>query len=312
MQGATESAPRAVGAHAGQVVHVDLVIAQICARQNGVITLEQLVTAGLAPEAVRARVRRGRLHRVRRGVFSLSPSLTPFAAEMAAVLACGEGAVTSHRTAAALFGLLPNKPPIHTTLPTRNGRGGKDLKIHRPKTAPPATKRHGVPTTTIARTIQDLAATENLNDLDRAITEARVRRLIDDRGLRSLAESSAARPGAANLRKALHGQERGFTRSKAERKLKQLIHDAGLPAPDTNRTIAGRERDAVWSKQRLIVEIDGYAAHGTRRAFEGDRRRDAELQAEGWRTMRVTWRQLTQEQVAVASRLSRALYSAAP
>lgn len=130
--------------------------------------------------------------------------------------------------------------------------------------------------------------------------------------LQSLAESSAARPGAANLRTALHGQERGFSRSKAESILKHLIQEAGLPHPDTNRELAGKERDAVWSRQRLIVEIDGYAAHGTRRAFEGDRRRGAELQAAGWRTMRITWRQLCDEPIAVAGRVGRALYSAAP
>ena len=95
----------------------------------------------------------------------------------------------------------------------------------------------------------------------------------------------------------------------AERKLKRLIEEAGLPGPQLNARLGGREHDAVWAEQRLVVEVDGYAAHGTKAAFEGDRERDAELAASGWRVVRVTWAQLRDQPVAVATRLTRALYA---
>jgi predicted transcriptional regulator of viral defense system len=106
---------------------------------------------------VRARVRKGRLHRVFRGVYSLSPSLMPFAREMAATLACGDGAMVSHRTAGALWGILPPAKEIHVTVPSRSGKSREGIRIHRPKTPPKRTTRHGVPTTTLDQTLLERA-----------------------------------------------------------------------------------------------------------------------------------------------------------
>lgn len=101
----------------------------------------------------------------------------------------------------------------------------------------------------------------------------------------------------------------GITRSEAERRLLALVRRADLPPTRTNVRIRGHEIDVLYEPQRLIVEVDGYASHGTRHAFEKDRRRDAELIAAGYRTMRITWRQLTQEPEAVAARLGAAIAS---
>ena len=85
------------------------------------------------------------------------------------------------------------------------------------------------------------------------------------------------------------------------------MRSAGLPRPETNVRVEGHEVDAIWREQRLIVEFDGYATHGTRRSFEEDRRRDQQLVAKGWRVVRITWRQLTDEPIAVVARLAAAL-----
>jgi very-short-patch-repair endonuclease len=310
LSGATELDPRKLLSRAGRVVHVDVVIARVAAGQKGMVTSAQLASAGLGGDAVRARVRKGRLHRVFRGAYSLSPSLMPFAREMAATLACGDGAMVSHRTAGALWGILPPAKEIHVTVPSRSGKSREGIRIHRPKTPPKRTTRHGVPTTTLDQTLLDLARTEPPDTLERALNEARAQGLTTNRRLLSLAESSATKPGAKNLRAVLHGNDTGFTRSRAERELHRLIDGAGLPRPERNVHVEGRERDAVWRKQRLVVEVDGYASHGTREAFERDRERDAELAARGWRVVRVTWRQLTGEPTAVAARLGAALYAA--
>ena len=101
----------------------------------------------------------------------------------------------------------------------------------------------------------------------------------------------------------------GPTRSEAERRLLRLVERARLPRPETNARLAGYEVDALWRLQRLIVEVDGYAFHGGREAFEQDRRRDADLMVAGHRVLRVTWRQLTREPEAVAARLAVTLAS---
>jgi very-short-patch-repair endonuclease len=124
--------------------------------------------------------------------------------------------------------------------------------------------------------------------------------------MRAFVERNPRRPGTSALLRALAREPR-LTRSQAERRLLALVRRAGLPLPETNVRVLGHEVDGLWRDERLIVEVDGFDAHGTRAAFERDRRRDAELVAPGYRVIRVTWRQLCDEPEQLIARLAAAL-----
>jgi very-short-patch-repair endonuclease len=134
---------------------------------------------------------------------------------------------------------------------------------------------------------------------------ARERELPDQLG------RNPCRKGRGNL-VALLDREHGpaFTRSEAERRLLELVRAAALPSPDANARLAGREVDFLWRDAGLVVEVDGYVFHSSRASFERDRRRDAELQAQGFRVLRVTWRQIVEEPHAVVARIAQALVAA--
>lgn len=150
-----------------------------------------------------------------------------------------------------------------------------------------------------------------MRDLERALDEALVRRLIDRPRLLAALARAPGRHGAAPLR-ALLRRDGGptLTRSEAEERVLSLVRAAGLPSPGVNVRVEGREVDLYWRRERLVVEIDGWKYHSTRAAFERDRRRDADLGAAGVRVMRVTWRQIVDEREALVARLVRALLTA--
>jgi len=175
----------------------------------------------------------------------------------------------------------------------------------------------GLPVTSVFRTIFDLAAVLEKRRLERAWHEAEVLRLTDRLSLPRLIERYPGRRGIANLRALLgSGEPVGVTRNDLEELFVATVDAHGLPRPRLNGTLALRgqllEPDAMWEEERLLVELDGRAVHGTRRAFEGDRRRDRVLLAEGWRSVRVTWRQLQDEPAAVAADLRQLLRRNAP
>ena len=274
----------------------------MAARQRGLVTREQLLDAGLTPDAIDGRLHSGRLHSVHRGVYAVGhPALAPLAAEQAALLACGPGSVLSHLTAAVLWELLPAAgPAIHVTVTGgRMPRPPAGVRLHRAAVLEPA-RREGLPVTTPVRTLLDLAATATAPQLARALNDAQVRRLIS---IDELLAAAAGRRGAHALRTALEDHH-GYTRSRAERQLLALVKRAGLPRPRTNVRVEGFEVDAHWPEARLVVEVDAYGTHGTRTAFERDRLRDARLQSAGFRVLRITWSQLTQRPEAVVASLA--------
>ncbi len=179
------------------------------------------------------------------------------------------------------------------------------IRVHNVRTLEWTTHR-GIRVTTPARTLLDLAATVSADDLARAVEEARVLRLVTDADLRAILDAHPRRAGSAALRRELDVEAR-LTRSEAERRLLDLIRRAQLPLPETNVRVLGHEVDALWRAQRLIVEIDGFDAHGTRAAFERDRARDARLVAAGYRVIRITWRQLHDEPARTIAQLATAL-----
>jgi very-short-patch-repair endonuclease len=290
----------------------DLAIARLAAAQHGVVTRSQLAGLGLGRGAIAHRVARGRLHRVHRGVYLVGhPVLAPLAAEVAAVLACGPGAVLSHRSAAGLWGLLASTGPVvDVTVPGRNPGPRSGVLVHRVARLDrgDVTRRRGIAVTAPARTLLDLAELLPSRALERALEEAEIQGLARPRDVLALLERSPGRRGAALLRTLLRdGAERAVTRSEAEDRLLALLRAAGLSPTAVNVRVASHEVDAVWHPERLVVEVDGYAYHASRAAFERDRRRDADLQAAGYRVIRVTWRQLAEEPHALVARLAQAL-----
>lgn len=297
-------------------VGADREISRLASIQRGVVTREQLVALGLGRGAIDHRLGAGRLHPIHRGVYLVGhPVPPPLATEMAAVLACGHGAVLSHRSAARCWSLLAaSSGDADVTVPGRNGGRRSGIRVHRSRPLDPrdVARRHDLPVTTPARTLLDVAEVLEMRDLERALDEALVRRLIDRRRLLAALARAPGRHGAAPLR-ALLRRDGGptLTRSEAEERVLSLVRAAGLPRPEVNRRVEGHEVDLYWRHERLVVEIDGWRYHSSHTAFERDRRRDADLGAAGLRVMRVTWRQIVDEREALVAHLVRALMTAA-
>jgi very-short-patch-repair endonuclease len=280
------------------VLGPDREAARIARRQHGVVTSAQLAAAGLSPTAIRYRVKHGRLRRLHQGVYLFSSLPAQFTAEMAAVLACGDHAALSHHAAAALWRFRPKQDgAIDVTVGQGRARPRSGIQVHRAVDLP-VTRHHGIPITTPMRTLVDLAPLLAQHELDRAVEEAQVRGLVKPEALTS-APHRALRLTAR--------EDASMTRSEAEQRLLALVRAADLAPPHTNVRVEGFEVDMAWPEQRLIVEVDGFAFHSTRAAFERDRLRDQALQAAGWRVMRITWRQIADTPEAVVARVAAAL-----
>ena len=224
---------------------------------------------------------------------------------MAAVLACGPAAALSHRSAASLHGLRQNaRTAIDVTVPRPRARSRPGIDVHRVKRLHPddRTVVDGIPTTTLARTLLDLAEVTNRAELERAFDEADRRRLLDLSAFEALFARSTGRHGLGATRGVLKGQHPQTPEARSW----------NIPAPQTNVLVEGFVVDALWPEQKLIVELDGYAFHGTTRsAFERDRVRDADLQRAGYRVLRLTWRRLHEDPGPVAATLRALLASIA-
>jgi hypothetical protein len=290
----------------------DEAIAELAERQHGVVARSQLVALGLGRGAIAERLDKKRLHRIHRGVYAVGHRrLSRMAWWMAAVLACGPGAVLSHRCAAALWGILEGWPAtIEISVPRQLGsRAG--IRV---RTASLADDEHtvqaGIPVTTVARTLLDLAAILQFHELNRALERAEALRLADPIPLVALVTRHHGRPGTAKLRAILEqGPLRpAITKSELERRFLTFVEKAGLPRPRTNvwLEIAGDwiEVDCVWPEARVIVELDSRAYHRTGAAFERDRRRDRRLLAAGWRVARVTEKAMEEGPAALQAELA--------
>jgi very-short-patch-repair endonuclease len=294
-----------------------IAMAALAARQHGVVARWQLAALGLTRHVVEHLVKRGRLHRLHRGVYAVGHrALTRRGHWMAAVLACGDGAVLSHRSAAALWGIRETaRRAVDVTAPKERRRPNIDVHVVR-VAADETTTHHGIPVTTPARALLDLAAVLTEHQLTRAAERAEALRLGSPTSLEALVARYPRRPGTPAVKR-LIDEDRihaTTTRSDLERRFLSLLDAENLPRPLVNaeRHLSATtkpELDFTWRAQRLVVELDGYETHGTRAAFERDRARDCALQARGWRVVRITWRQLEAEQVQIAAQL-RALLAA--
>jgi predicted transcriptional regulator of viral defense system/very-short-patch-repair endonuclease len=297
------------GAHRERAAQRERAIQELAARQQRVVSLPQLRALGLTASTVRNRVAAGKLRRVHHGVYAVG--LAPLSIEgayMAAVLACGPGAALSHRSAADLMGLRPcSRPSVDVTAPARAGKARKGIDVHRATGLidRDTTNVGGIPCTTVARTLLDLATTIDRTALERAIEQAEKLRIFDLTAVMDVTTRARDRRAAAALDAALsaYTPEPAFTRSELEKRFLALCRAAGLPLPRANNVTGSDEIDFTWPDRRLMVETDSLRHHGTRAAFERDRRRDQRRTAAGWRVVRFTWRQLDEAPAEVAATL---------
>jgi very-short-patch-repair endonuclease len=286
-------------------------ITRVLRAQNAAITCEQLLDAGLTWDAIRARVARHTLTPVFHRVYVAGdPTLVPLARESAALLSLGD-AVLSHRSAAAVWGFTPPDPETIDVTVLGNPRPRPGVRLHRVTRLHPSDIRthRDLRLTSPARTMIDFAAQASSSELVSAFGEARRKRLLSDAALNAaLARAPLNHPGAAVIRR-LGRDDPGstYTRSEAERIIRRLMRDAELPQPLVNPRVNGFTVDFLWPGARLILEVDGHDTHGDRLAFEQDRRRDQIQAAAGYTVIRVTWRQLVNEPMAVLARIAQAL-----
>ena len=266
---------------------IDARISAIAARQSGRVARWQLLAAGIDPSAIGRRLSTGRLEQVHRGVYALPQTAgLPDAPETGALLACGVGAVLSHHSAATLWGLRPGTArPIHVTLACGRGcprlpgvrvhrsliPGDPDLRLHR-----------GLPVTSPARTLLDVATDLTDRDIERLLDEGLfVRRIVEQAELEDVLARAGGHPGRARLARVLGGHAHSTrTDSPVEEQLLEMIRSACLPEPRLGVHVLGYRLDFLWPELRLAVEVDGYRTHGSPHRFEADRRRDARLLAE--------------------------------
>lgn len=294
-------------------------VAELADRQHGVVSRRQLRELGLSDKTIEWRAASGWLSPVYWGVYAVGRRQVGRRGNMlAAVLACGETTVVSHGSAAELLGIWDKRQVLVDVIaPGQAGRKLDGIRWHR---APPlgpgeAGVCDGIPCTSPARTLVDLAGRLGNASLSRLVEQAAVLRLLDVREVdRVLAHGR--RRGAPQLRAILEAwrSKDGSTpllRSLLEARLRPKLIEANLPCPQCNVELwIGGERfevDLLWEEQRLVIETDGEETHGTRAAFQRDRRRDQILTAAGYRTARVTWRQMEDEPTAVVSRIQRML-----
>ncbi len=286
-------------------------------RQHGVVARHQLTALGIGSGAIKARLRLGQLHAVHRGVYSLGQRrLSMRGAWLAAVFACGKGALLSHRSAAALWGLMrPGRSPVEVT--SAHGRAGRDgILLHcSPVADDERVVEAGIPVTSLPRTLLDLAEVLNVDGLRRAFEEADRLKLLRVPELERVCARAGRRKGLPALRRLISAATAPLiTRSPLEDSFAEFYreHLADLPEPLTNVSILDHEVDAYWPSHRLVVEMDSWEHHSHRAAFESDRARDTKMQAAGYRVLRYTHRRLEADPDEVTSELRAILISAPP
>lgn len=291
-------------------------IATLARRQHGLVTRGQLLGLGLSAGAVRRRVAGGRLTAVHRGVYLVGLVMPPGAKETAATLACGPGAVVSHRSAAVLWGLvspLAGDAPVDVTVAERYNRPRRGIIVRRTGALDRDERSvlDGIPVTTVCRTLVDLASVADSTEVERAIARAERDRLVSQKELAKLIARYGGRSGMRVLRRVLH-QAGGpaLTRSEAEKRLLTLLRRAGLPIPEMNARVGNYEVDCLWVDLSLAVEVDGYRFHRSRPTFEEDRRKATFLAARGIQVIRVTWRQIVDDELTTAVRIAEVLVRA--
>jgi hypothetical protein len=286
-------------------------VAARAADAHGVLSLDELLACGLTRKEVRGRVERGQLHRIHRSVYAVGhPGLTREGLWLAAVKACGAGALLCRYAAGMHYGFLPFEdhwPQVvangrRSIVGVRTFRTGDLQQLDR-------WRHRGIPITTVERTLLDLAATMPDKGLRRAMSRAQSLRLTSPRQLAAILDRTGARPGRRRYARVLAGSPPP-TRSELEDRVHDLILAGGFAAPDVNvpLRIAGRRviPDFRWPALRLVVEADSREWHDNPQARADDAERQALLEAIGERVVRVTWEQATARVPQTHARLTAA------
>jgi len=291
----------------------DEILARLASRSAGVVSRAELLAAGVSPGGIERRLRRGSLIRVHRGVYRVghrAPS--PEARCFAAVKACGDGAVVSGLSAAHLWGLVKRAPDqVEVSTPTERRVPGVRARRSRRLDRRDVTTCRGLAVTTVPRTLVDLAAALEEDDLALACHEAGVLYRTTPRQVKEALERSSRPPGAGLLRRVIDGDV-PVTLSKLEREFLRLVTEAGLPPPQTNRRVSGRRVDCRWPAHRLTVELDSYRYHNSRHAWKHDRVREREARGRGDELVRFTWEDVTETPSAMLADLADQLRRRAP
>jgi very-short-patch-repair endonuclease len=278
-------------------------IERLASRSYGVVTRAELLAAGLTVGQIKSRLRTGELLREYPTVYRVGHRAPSHEARyLAAVWACGRGAVLSGRAAGHLLGIIATPPSMpEVTAPTERRIPG--IRTHRNRTPVEATVWRGIPVTSPARTLVDLSSVLAVADLARACHEAGIRYGTAPGEVEAIL---GGRPGAKALRRVLRGDEHVLL-SALERRFIALMRREGLPLPVANRPAGGRYVDFRWVEKRLTVEVDGYRYHGSRHAWERDRRREREAYARGDDFRRYTYGDVYEDPRAMLRELRRVL-----
>ncbi|MEX2194516.1 MAG: hypothetical protein WD844_04445 [Thermoleophilaceae bacterium] len=258
-------------------------IARIARRAHGVVTHAELLEAEISRDEIRGRVRRGALIPEFRGVYRVGHAAPSTEARyMAAVKACGRKAVLSGLAAAYLLGLVKRRPSVlEVTAPTEQKVAGIRPRRARRLDARDRMVFNRIPVTSVARTLVDIAADLDEEELARACHEAQVRYRTTPAEVEEVLERRPTSPGAAKLRRIMSGETK-VTLSALERKFLQRLKEANLPLPaETNKPAGSKRVDCRWPEHKLTVELDSYTFHNSRHSWEQDRRREREAHARG-------------------------------
>jgi hypothetical protein len=285
----------------------EVVIGRLATSQHGLVTRAQLLDAGLTRHHIQDRLDRGALLAVHRGVYRVghrAPSVE--AHYLAAVFACGAEARLTGPAAAHLFGLLKGSaPPPHVTTPLKRRIAGAAVRRGWIEPRDRTTFR-GIPTTTVPRTLVDLAADLPLDALARACHEAGVRYRTTPAHVAAVLQHRPNTPGAGKLKRIIEG-DAPVTLSALERRFLELLREHGLPLPQTNRPAGAHRVDCRWPDRRLTVELDSYRFHHSRHAWEQDRRRERDARARGDELRRYTWGDVFEQPAPMLAELRRLL-----
>jgi hypothetical protein len=281
-------------------------LAALAYRQGGVVSRRQLIALGFSKAEIDNRVADGRLHVLHRGVYAVGHrAIGIVGRRWAAVLACGDGAVLSHASAAAAWGIRPSSSDRIDVSVGRGGRTGRPgIRLHCRRSLPATdvTRLDGLPITTPARTVLDLAADGLRGRKLEAVLDLAERQQVDFSHLEDLLRRSRRQPGTAALREVLQRYAPGSidTRSRLEEMCVELCDTYGIPRPSTNVVVAGRVRDLYWPHVPLVLEADSYRWHRRPSALSDDRERDAELTLAGIPYVRFTYEHVAERPDSVA------------
>lgn len=284
-------------------------VVELATRQQGIVARRQLIALGWTVHQINEALDRGDLIRIHRGVYAVGHTALSFDAKLvAAAFAGGDGAAISHSTAAALWGLSPQRGRIEISVPRSRRWNPSTLVVHRPhRLIDDITSHRGIAVTTVARTLMDCSPHCSIQELRRMLNEAEYQRLVDRSLVTDRLNQTPAARGARRLKRVL-ATNAPPSRSELERRFHQLIAGKAFPAPRRNSIVEIRrerfEVDAWWPEHRLVVELDGAKGHDTDNRFELDRRRDELFMAEGIRVVRVTWKRVTAERADLLKSLN--------